>query len=191
MKRTITESQLKSIILESVKRVLYEEYNKWFQTEENSNEKVHEMAESLLERFGNIDNTPVDQIWPMVIDLGYLNHSAFKVRPGMWEKYPDEMLSDEDLNMNNFIYSVKMECLGKLVKYYLYHGLDVKADEKGTLLLFREPLKGIRQITFHMGKDTSLGDTIEDHTGVFDGVRQAHHYHDDESYAAARNKLGL
>ena len=173
----LTESKLRSLIVEAV----CEAYNKWFQTEENDMGKCRMLMKQIGSALGNINNLKPIHVWEAIRRLGYLNHSAFKVMPGMWEKYPDEQLTDEDHQLNQVIYGFKKKALAILVDYYLSHGLDVSTDDTKKIIYFREPTTGIRQISFHLGKDTDLAEKLK-MNGVWDGVKQAHHYENDEDY---------
>lgn len=173
----LSETQLCKLIVESV----CEAYNKWFQTEQNNVEQCRVLMRQIGSILGNINNTKPQRVWETIRKLGYLNHSAFKVIPGMWEKFPDEELSHEDYNLNQMIYGFKRKALAVLVEYYLSHGFDVSTDETRNIIYFREPTTGVRQISFHLGKDNDLANNLSV-DGSWDGVKQAHHYDNDEDY---------
>ena len=185
MKRNIirlTESDLHNII----RHCIMEEYGKWFQSEENGAIEVNNLMRQIKPLLSNLDSLSPNEVWEVVRKLAYINHSAFKVRPGMWDKYPDETLDDKDFRLNNVIYSFKERALAKLIDWYERNGYDVAADEKRAIVAFREPTKGIRQITFHVGRGSQLVNRLERDDATWDGVKQAHHYADDESYQKER-----
>lgn len=178
----LTEWHLISI----VKDCIIEEYGKWFQAEKNNAIALSRLLDEIKPLLSNLDNLSPSEVWEVVRKLAYINHSAFKVRPGMWEKFPDEMLDDKDFRMNKVIYGFKERALSKLIEWYQKNGYDVSTNEKRDIVAFREPTTGIRQITFHVGNGSHIIDMIERDGAVWDGVRQAHHYTDDMSYQKDR-----
>lgn len=85
MKRNIirlTESDLHNII----RNCIMEEYGKWFQSEENGAIEVNNLMRQIKPLLSNLDSLSPNEVWEVVRKLAYINHSAFKVRPGMWDK---------------------------------------------------------------------------------------------------------
>lgn len=178
-----------NLLIENAVNSVLLEYNKWFQTEENDMQKIYHMITEIAPQIEHLETLNAEELWECVRKLGYINHSAFKVRPNSWDKYPTEMLKDGDMDLNRVIYKFKTYALKKLVGYYISKGLDISTTPKRDIVILRDPINGNRQITFHVGKELSLTEPIERDNGKWDGVPQAHHYSSDreQEYIDKRN----
>lgn len=173
-------------ILGIVRQIVAEEYNKWFQSEENDIYKVLGMMREVKENLKNIESLSPQELWETIRKLAYINHSAFKVRPGTWDLYPDEMLEPNDFRLNKLVYAFKTKALDVIIDYYLENDLPISTNENSSIIILRDPITGHRQITFHLKKDSDQAMGIGDKTGTWDGVRMAHRFDNDEDYDNAR-----
>ena len=173
-------------ILGIVRQIVAEEYNKWFQSEENDIYKVLGMMREVKENLKNIESLSPQELWETIRKLAYINHSAFKVRRGTWDLYPDEMLEPNDYRLNKLIYAFKTKALDVIIDYYLQNDLPISTNEDSSIVILRDPITGHRQITFHLKKESDQAMIIGDKTGTWDGVRMAHRFDNDEDYDKAR-----
>lgn len=181
----LNESKIRGIVGQVIL-----EYNKWFQSEENDIHQVIGLMREVKDGLNNINSLSPEEVWEVVRKLAYINHSAFKVRPGTWDLYPDELLDDDDYRLNKLVYAFKEKALDALIDYYIENGLDITTNETNSMVVLRDPITGHRQITFHMKKDSEQAARIADKSGVWDGVRMAHHFENDQDYDNARNCVG-
>ena len=175
-------------ILGIVRQIVAEEYNKWFQSEENDIYKVLGMMREVKEDLKNIESLSPQELWETIRKLAYINHSAFKVRPGTWDLYPDEMLEPNDFRLNKLVYAFKTKALDVIIDYYLENDLPISTNENSSIIILRDPITGHRQITFHLKKESDQAMRVGDKTGTWDGVRMAHRFDNDEDYDKARFK---
>ena len=117
--------------------IVAEEYNKWFQSEENDIYKVLGMMREVKENLKNIESLSPQELWETIRTLAYINHSAFKVRPGTWDLYPDEMLEPNDFRLNKLVYAFKTKALDVIIDYYLENDLPISTNENSSIIILR------------------------------------------------------
>lgn len=175
-------------VLRIVRQIVAEEYNKWFQSEENDIYNVLDMMREVKENLKSIESLSPQEVWETIRTLAYINHSAFKVKRGTWDLYPDEMLEPSDYRLNKLIYAFKTKALDVIIDYYLQNNLPISTNENSSIVILRDPITGHRQITFHLKKESDQAMGIGDKTGAWDGVAMAHRFDNDEDYDKARFK---